>query len=200
VERRSYLSLLGTTLAGGVAGCAAGSNQSVRGLTASSPAFDDEAELPVRFTCDGDGVSPPFVVDSVPEPTESLAVIAKADPGGITKPAFWTLWNVPAGTERIPAGLPGVASISTLDGASQGRGPTGEVGYLPPCPPVGQSYSHWFQIYAVETMLTVGGDVTHETAIEAIEAGTLASTRITVQVTRSPEASGSENAARNLSE
>lgn len=182
-------------MTGGIAGCVADPNQSVRELSAFSPAFDGNTELPVRFTCDGGGVSPPFVIESVPKPTESLAVIAKADPGGITKPAFWTLWNVPAGTERIPPGISRVASVSTLDGASQGKRPGRDVGYLSPCPPVGQSYTHWFQIYAIDTVLTVDGGVTHERAIEAIEAGTIASERVTVQVTRSPGTRDPESAA-----
>jgi Raf kinase inhibitor-like YbhB/YbcL family protein len=184
VQRRHFLSAVGVTATAGIAGCVTASSQAMQDLTASSPAFDAGEELPVRFTCEGEGISPPFGIEHVPESAVSLAVIAKADLGGITKPTLWTLWNVPVGTERIPANIPRVPTVSSLDGALQGKRRGGEVGYIPPCPPVEQTYTHWFQIYAVNKSLTVSGGSTHETAIEEIEAGVLASTRISVPVTR----------------
>lgn len=143
-------------------------------------------QLPVRFTCDGAGRSPPFTVESVPEPTAALAVTAEYDRGVINEPVFWTLWNVPAATERIPAGLPREASVSSLDGARQGRRQGGEVGYEPPCPPEGQPYEHRFQLYALGETLGAEGGTDHDSATEAIGNAVLASRRFTVEYARTP--------------
>jgi phosphatidylethanolamine-binding protein (PEBP) family uncharacterized protein len=43
----------------------------------TSPAFAPGARLPVRFTADGDGVSPPLVWGEVPTGTKSLALIVE---------------------------------------------------------------------------------------------------------------------------
>ena len=44
-------------------------------LELSSPAFADKGQMPVQFTCDGDGISPPLTWSGVPDGTESLVVI-----------------------------------------------------------------------------------------------------------------------------
>lgn len=44
-------------------------------LELSSPAFSDGALLPVQFTCEGEGISPPLNWSGVPDETQSLVVI-----------------------------------------------------------------------------------------------------------------------------
>jgi len=153
-------------------------------FSVSSPALESGGELPARFTCEGAGESPPFLIEQVPEPTAALAVVATYDRGGINKPEFWTLWNVPAGTERIPAGLPRAPTVDTLGNARQGRQSGGAVGYEPPCPQVGQSQTNRFQLYALGEAIDLDGGTDHETVAEAIGNAVLASRRITVGYTR----------------
>lgn len=182
MRRRGFL--LGTSAAvvGGLAGCSEPSEQTQ--LSVSSPPIESDGALPVRFTCDGAGNSPPFVVESVPEPTAGLGVVAEYDRGGILEPVFWTLWNVPPSTERIPAGLPRVGTIDSLGGARQGRPDGGTVGYEPPCPPAGQTDTHRFQVYALDSQLAAEAGTDHETATESIGNAVLASTRFTADYER----------------
>ena len=46
-------------------------------LTLDSPAFADGARLPVRFTDDGEGVSPPLLWRDLPAGTASLALLVE---------------------------------------------------------------------------------------------------------------------------
>jgi hypothetical protein len=41
----------------------------------TSSAFADGGEIPVRYTCDGDNVSPPLAWSNLPEGTRSLALV-----------------------------------------------------------------------------------------------------------------------------
>lgn len=181
MRRRDVLGAIGTLAAVGVAGCSARSGGA---LVASSPAFADGDELPARFTCDGEGVSPPLTIESVPEPTAALAVVGRSTVGVLNNPTLWTLWNVPPDVEAIPAALPRTPTVPELDDARQGTRPTGSVGYRPPCPPQNQQYDHWFQVYALDERLDVPGGALHEPALEAIESNAIASVRLTVTYTR----------------
>jgi len=184
-RRRVLGTLCGTALAG-IAGCSGPASETPTAFEVSSPALSSET-LPVEFTCDGAGRSPAFDIGRVPGPTATLAVTAEYDRGLINEPVFWTLWNVPAGVDRIPAGLPRTATVDSLDGARQGRPEGGDVGYEPACPPEGQPYTHRFQVYALGETLAIEGGTDHDTATETIGNAVLASRRFTVAYTRTSE-------------
>lgn len=182
MRRRHVLEAVAGTV-GCLAGCAGASDETAGALVVSSGPLGGET-LPVEYTCDGAGRSPTFSIERVPEPTAALAVVGEYSRGLIDEPVFWTLWNVPADREEIPAGLPRTSEIASLDGARQGRPEGGEVGYGPPCPPSGQSYEHRFQVYALAEMLSIEGGTDHDTATDAIGNSVLASRRFTVDYTR----------------
>ncbi|MBX0303306.1 YbhB/YbcL family Raf kinase inhibitor-like protein [Halomicroarcula sp. F24A] len=184
MRRRRFLRTVGPVAAGAVAGCVGESEETPGLFKVSSPELDPGGSLPERFTCYGAGESPPFKIERVPDPTETLAIVAEYDSGGITDPIFWTLWNVPPDTERIPAGLPRSSTVQSLGGAAQGRPEGGEVGYEPPCPQPDQPYTNRFQVYALGETLDVAGGTDHDTASEAIGDAVLASRRFTVDFER----------------
>ena len=185
MRRRRLLQTVGTGL---LAGCLGGGEETAEQFGVSSGPLERGGTLPARFTCYGDGVSPAFNVDRVPAPTEALAVVGSYDSGGITDPVFWTLWNVPPDTDRIPANLPRTATVASLDGARQGRPEGGDVGYEPPCPQVSQRYTVRFQVYALGARLDIEGGTDHDTASEAIGDAVLASRRFTADFERTPTA------------
>jgi len=178
------LRAIGTVVAGGTAGCSQGQTGSRRAFRVSSPALEPGGTLPVRFTCDGEGISPPLRIDRIPDPVEAVAVTAKSVGGPFDNPLFWTLWNAPAETGPIPAGLPREETVASLEGARQGTGNSPEAGYEPPCPPEGQNTEHWIQIHALGERLALESGAIHDTAEEAIRRETVASNRITVSYTR----------------
>jgi len=60
-----------------------------------SPAFTDGGKLPARFTCDGEGISPPLRWSGVPDTAKDLVLVAE-DPD-VPTGAFthWTVWKLP---------------------------------------------------------------------------------------------------------
>ena len=44
-------------------------------MTLTSPAFEQGGQIPSKYTCEGDDVSPPLAWDGVPAGTKSLVLI-----------------------------------------------------------------------------------------------------------------------------
>ncbi len=101
-----------------------------RALAVTSPAFASGGRIPVRFTCDGNGSSPPLRWSAAPRGTKSIAIVMTDPdaPGGAF--VHWAVWGLPASAR----GLPAAAKPALL---RAGRGTSGRVGYEPPCPPKG---------------------------------------------------------------
>jgi len=111
-------------------------------LLVSSPVFDNEGEIPARYTCDGDNINPPLVIDQIPGNTVSLVIIME-DPDA-PKGTFdhWLVWNIPPRPGISENSNPG---INGVNGA-------GRTGYHGPCPPSG-SHRYYFHVFAIDTSL-----------------------------------------------
>lgn len=154
-------------------------------LRLSSPAFDDGETLPTRFTCAGEGVSPPLEVAGVPGETEALALVVD-DPDAPREEPFvhWLLWNLPAETTSIPEGVP--TGESVLDGARQGSNDGGEAEYYPACPPEGDDpHAYRFTLYALDDSLDVEGDARRAELERAVETASVGEARLTGTFERS---------------
>lgn len=123
-------------------------------LTLTSPAFENEGEIPVPYTCEGDDISPALAWSGVPAGAASLALIMD-DPDAPDPKApktiwvHWVLYNLPASStglgERIaPADLP----AGTLEGLNDWK----RTGWGGPCPPIGR-HRYFFKLYALDTVL-----------------------------------------------
>lgn len=183
-RRRRVVAALGAVLTG--AGCVGGesADRTTPAFGTNSPTFTSDEDYPVRFTCDGEGVSPSVSVERVPGPVEALAVTARTVGGPFANPIFWTLWNVPPTTETIPAGLPREPTVAALDGARQGASPGGDPGYDPPCPQPGERSEIWVETYALDRRLSLDGGAVHDDALDTIQQRAVASNRITTGYTR----------------
>jgi hypothetical protein len=151
-------------------------------------AFEPGGTVPTRFTCeatDGSGISPPFAVESLPPPTEAVALVAEY-PNSVGETfTHWVLWNVPPDAREIPAGLPTEPTLPSLGGARQGRNGTGRVGYVGLCPPpTGQPEEYWFTLYALRRELDVPAGASRDPFDDAVETATLASRRVVARFGR----------------
>jgi Raf kinase inhibitor-like YbhB/YbcL family protein len=113
----------------------------------TSPAFEHLAEIPERFTCEGENVSPPLEWSDVPEGTQSL-VLTFEDPDAPTgRFLHWAVWSItPTVTSLAEGELP--------PEARQGLNGFGLPGYGGPCPEPG-SGTHSFII----TLLALSSEV-----------------------------------------
>ena len=112
----------------------------------TSSAFQDGANIPSKFTCDGADTSPPLQIADIPSQAKSLALIVDDPdaPGGLF--THWTVWNIPPQTSAVgEGGAPkGVQGINDF----------GKSGYGGPCPPSG-THRYYFKIFALDRELNL---------------------------------------------
>jgi len=120
-------------------------------LTLSSSVFDQEGDIPARYTCDGPNLAPPLSWSGAPAGTHSFVLIVD-DPDApdpkqpLQDWVHWLVYNLPAECSALPEGsaLPA--------GARVGRNDWNQAGYGGPCPPIGR-HRYFFRLYALDTML-----------------------------------------------
>lgn len=122
-------------------------------FTLASAAFADHAPVPVRYTCNGAGVSPPLAWRGAPDGTRSFALVVTdpdaPDPAHPTHTfVHWVVTFLPARVSALPAGAGG----SLPAGGREGRNGAGRGGYVPLCPPIGR-HRYFFRLYALDTVL-----------------------------------------------
>jgi Raf kinase inhibitor-like YbhB/YbcL family protein len=123
-------------------------------LTLTSPAFAAGGEIPTRYTCEGDDVSPPLAWSTPPAGTKSLALIVD-DPDAPDPDApkmtwvHWVVYDLPATADGLPEG---VAARALPAGTREGLNDWKRSGYGGPCPPVGR-HRYFHKLYALDTVL-----------------------------------------------
>ena len=110
----------------------------------TSSAFQDGANIPSKFTCDGADTSPPLQIADIPSEAKSLALIVDDPdaPSGLF--THWTVWNIPPQTSVVREG-------SAPKGV-QGTNGFGKSGYGGPCPPSG-THRYYFKLFALDREL-----------------------------------------------
>jgi len=178
MRRRALLTSVPVALAAATAGCTIGGEPPPGDdLSLSSPAF--ERSIPVRFTCDGAGDSPPLTVSDVPDVTGSLAVLGEwlqgYDPGTI-----WTVWDLPPSDPlSVPAGRPVEPRLDDPPGAAQGRNDEGTVGYRPPCHETPGDDEYRFSVLALESEPDLDPGAGRDAFDDAVESLVLSSNSFT---------------------
>jgi len=119
-----------------------------------STAFSDKGEIPQRYTCDGQDVSPPLAWSGVPRGTQSLVLIVDdpdaPDPAAPKRTwVHWVLYNLPPDSAGLAEG---VAPDDLPSGALQGRNDWKRTGYGGPCPPIGR-HRYFHKLYALDRVL-----------------------------------------------
>jgi Raf kinase inhibitor-like YbhB/YbcL family protein len=136
-----------------------------------SPAFADGQPIPVRFTCDGENVSPPLVWAGAPADSEQLALIVNDPDAGTAGFVHWVLWAIPPENGAVEAGdFP----LQAIEGSHDG----GVEGYTGPCPPSGVHH-YEFQLYALSEQPQVVPGAEEDQLVAAMADITLASTTLT---------------------
>jgi len=122
-------------------------------LELSSNSFSSGGAIPVQFTCDGEDRSPELHWSKPPAGTKSHALIADDPDAPVGTWVHWVLFNLPAGTQSLPEGVPKKAALE--NGALQGTNDFGNLGYGGPCPPPGKPHRYFFKLYALDSVLSL---------------------------------------------
>lgn len=118
----------------------------------TSTAFEANATIPKRYTCESINVSPPLAWSGIPASAKSLVLIVD-DPDAPDPAAprmtwvHWILYNLPADCQGLAEAVRDLPA-GTLDGLNDWK----RTGYGGPCPPIGR-HRYFHKLYALNTTL-----------------------------------------------
>ena len=139
-------------------------------------AFADGGDIPTRYSCDGEGISPQFSW-SVPLGTESFALVMDDPdaPGGTWD--HWVVFDIPTDRLELEEGQPKVSRLP--GGGVHGKNSWGDTEYGGPCPPNGPAHEYRFFLYALDTVLELQPGASKVEVLDALEGHVVAEAMIT---------------------
>lgn len=120
----------------------------------TTDAFENNAEMPSTYTCEGEDVSPNLAWEGVPSEAKSLVLIVDdPDAPDPTAPKMtwvhWVLYNIPTEVHELGQGIDASElPVGTLQGINDWR----RTGYGGPCPPIGR-HRYFYKLYALDEVL-----------------------------------------------
>lgn len=114
------------------------------GLKITSPIFDNNDNIPKKYTCDGMDINPPLLIENVPKDAKSLALIVDDPDAPMGTWVHWILWSINPGTKEIKENR-------VPEGTKQGTTDFGKHDYGGPCPPSG-THRYFFKLYALDNV------------------------------------------------
>jgi Raf kinase inhibitor-like YbhB/YbcL family protein len=154
VVKRGFIAMIGlVALAWGIPDLSAQmEGGSAMTLKLTSLAFRHGGEIPAKYTCDGNDVSPPLAWSAVPANAKSLALVVD-DPDAPDPAAprmiwvHWVLYNIPPRATSLAEAVKALPA-GTLEGLND----WGRSGYGGPCPPIGR-HRYFHKLYALDVVL-----------------------------------------------
>lgn len=135
-------------------------------LSVLSPAFNDGADIPVKYTCDGENLSPPLSWSGVPEVAQSLVLVADDPDAPVGTFVHWVLFDISSGLDSLTEG--------TADIGTEGENSFRQLGYDGPCPPQGSTHRYFFKLYALDQPTNLEHGATKNEVEEAMQDHVLA--------------------------
>lgn len=123
-------------------------NPIANNMLITSPSFQNNGNIPQKFTCDGGDINPELQIQNISAEAKSLALIVDDPdaPRGIF--THWTVWNINPQTAVIK-------EESVPGGAVEGNTDFGRADYGGPCPPPGKPHHYHFKLYALDAILNL---------------------------------------------
>ena len=156
------------------AGRLAGAEIAVR-----SPAFGPGEVLPVEFTCDGAGISPPIEWEAGPAGTKSYALtLWHETPDGVK--SYWVVYGIPANVTALPKGSRAIGTLG-LNGKRRAE-------YDPMCSKGPGLKEYHVTVYALSANPPLRGEsATRDGLLQAIAKLVLAEGTLTFSYERKPQ-------------
>lgn len=110
----------------------------------TSSAFDDKGDIPAKYTCTGDDVSPPLEISDIPEGTACLVLIMDDPDAPMGTWVHWVVFNIKPASSIAEDSVPGKQCMNSF----------GKTDYGGPCPPSG-THRYFFKLYALDTTLDI---------------------------------------------
>jgi len=131
-----------------------GAAEQSNNMKITSSAFQEGKEIPSKYTCEGDNISPPLQWEGIPQNTKSLALIVD-DPDAPDPKApkmvwvHWVLYNLEPKSQGLSENI---QSNQMPTGTIAGTTSWNNSKYGGPCPPIGR-HRYYHRLYALDTKL-----------------------------------------------
>ena len=135
-----------------------------------SSTFDNNQNIPSKYTCDGENINPPLTFSVIPNNAKSLVLIVDDPdaPGGVW--THWILFNISPAIQNI-------TENSVPPEAIQGITSFGSNRYGGPCPPFG-THHYFFKLFALDTKLNLTDKTDSENLQEAMKGHVIEQTQL----------------------
>ncbi len=110
-------------------------------MNVTSSAFGQGENIPTKYSCDGQNVSPPLQWSGAPPTTQSYAIIVDDPDAPRGTFTHWVGYDISASRTSLPEGI--------NSAGKSGKNGAGGSGYTGPCPPNG-THRYFFRVYALD--------------------------------------------------
>jgi Raf kinase inhibitor-like YbhB/YbcL family protein len=135
---------------------------------------DADGRMAMKYTADGDDVSPAVSWSGAPAGTQELALVVDDPDAPLNEPfVHWVMYKIPAAAPGLEEGVPKQARLAS--GALQGQNSMGGIGYSGPNPPKENGPHHYhFHVYALDSALKLEPGAEKKAVLKAITGHVLA--------------------------
>ena len=143
----------------------------------NSTAFAQGEPIPVKYSCDGEDISPPLAWGRPPAGTQSQVLIMDDPDAPVGTWDHWIVFNIAANTYGLEEGL-SITGVNQIPGwISVAKNSWGRNDYGGPCPP-GGTHRYFFKLYALDTTLNLDENADKKQVQSAMEGHILAETEL----------------------
>jgi Raf kinase inhibitor-like YbhB/YbcL family protein len=146
-------------------------------FTLTSIAFEEGRPIPVRYSQDGDNLSPPLKWTDPPRGTRSLALLCQDPDAPNGTFTHWVIFNLPAPSRELSEGL--TREDVFPNGTTQGSNDAANLGYDGPKPPGDDRHRYVFTLFALKRPLDLPAACAKDQFQQALEGHVLAEARLT---------------------
>jgi Raf kinase inhibitor-like YbhB/YbcL family protein len=140
-------------------------------IVVKSPAFTEGLPIPVKYTADGEDISPPLTWSGVPHEACSLVLYCDDPDAPHGTWSHWVVYGLPPETRELAEG----SSRSTLPaGSVEGPNDFGNPGYGGPSPPPGKPHRYYFKVAALSIELKLPAKAKRDEVLAAMNDHVLA--------------------------
>jgi len=111
-------------------------------LLLTSPAFQAHTIIPKKYSCQGEDINPPLVIEGIPKATKTLALIMDDPDAPMGTWVHWVVYNIAVTPKIEENSIPGEEADNSFNRKRYGG----------PCPPSG-THRYFFKIYALDSFL-----------------------------------------------
>ena len=148
-------------------------------LKLTSGAFESGQLIPLKYSGDGEDISPALAWDAAPPGTKELALVCDDPDAPTAEPwVHWVIYGIPADVKSLPAGVPNEPTLTEPVVARQGKNSWSQgttIGYRGPAPPPGKGpHRYYFRLYALDAALDLPAAATKAELLAAMKGHILA--------------------------